>query len=129
MNACGTAVLGSGPVVTLHSYAAHMMNGEIPHQPTLGAEMLKDTIYCEVCWTNPGHAHIRDMPICSSCIEGFNMTGLHRLVYLDREPYETLDGQRMTDAAAKDSLEPALFSPRDSEQLFLARFASLVAAF
>jgi hypothetical protein len=91
--------------------------------------MLKDTIYCEVCWTNPGHAHIRDMPLCSSCIEGFNMTGLHRLVYLDREPYETLDGQRMTDAEAKDSLEPALFNPRDSEQLFLARFAGLVAAF
>ena len=91
--------------------------------------MLKETIYCEVCWTNPGHAHIRDLPICSSCIEELNMTGLHRLVYLDTEPYETPDAQRMTDAEAKGSREPALFNPRNSEQLILARFATLVAAF
>lgn len=91
--------------------------------------MLKETIYCDVCWTNPGHAHLRDMPICSSCIEEFNMTGLHRLVYLDAEPYETPAGRRMTEAEAKDSSEPALFTPRSSEQLFLDEFAALVAAF
>lgn len=88
--------------------------------------MPEETIYCEVCWTNPGHAHIRDLTICSSCVEEFKMIGLHRLVYLDKEPYETLDGQRMTEA--KDSGEPALFNPRNSEQLSLARSASLVGA-
>lgn len=91
--------------------------------------MLKEAIYCDVCWLNPGHAHIRNLPICSSCIEEFNMIGLHRLVYLDSEPYESTDGQRMSDAEAKDSGEPAIFNPRSSEQLFMARFASLVAAF
>ncbi len=91
--------------------------------------MPEETIYCEVCWTNPGHAHIRDLPICSACIEEFNMTGLHRLVYLDTEPYETPDGQRMTDAKATDSHEPILFTPRNSQQLFLARSATLVGAF
>ncbi|MFC9335451.1 hypothetical protein [Arthrobacter sp. NPDC057009] len=91
--------------------------------------MLKETLYCDVCWTNPNHAHIRDLPICSSCIEEFNMTGLHRLVYLDKEPYETPDGKRMTDAEAKESSEPALFTPRNSEELVAARFDALVAAF
>lgn len=89
--------------------------------------MPEETIYCEVCWTNPGHAHIRDLPICSTCVEEFNMTGLQRLVYLDKEPYETPDGQRMTEAT--DSHEPALFAPRDSEQLVLARSSTLVGAF
>jgi len=92
--------------------------------------MPDEAIYCDVCWINPGHAHIRGLPICSSCIEEFSMTGLHRLVYLDMEPYETPSGQRMTEAEAKVSREPALFSPRNSEQLSLAaRFAALVAAF
>jgi hypothetical protein len=91
--------------------------------------MHKETIYCEVCWTNPGNAHIRHVPICSPCIDEFNMTSLHRLVYLDKEPYETLDGQRMTEAETEVSLEPALFNPRNSDQLFLARFATLVAAY
>lgn len=92
--------------------------------------MPDETIYCDVCWINPGHAHIRDLPICSSCIEEFNMTGLHRLVYLDGEPYETPDGKRLTDAEVRDSRQPALFSPRSSEQLSLAaRFATLMAAF
>ena len=89
--------------------------------------MLEETIYCEVCWTNPGHAHLRDLPICSSCIEEFNMTGLQRLVYLDNEPYETTDGQRLNEAEAKDSHEPALFNPRNSSQLAVARAADLVA--
>lgn len=91
--------------------------------------MLKESIYCDVCWTNPGHAHIRDLPICSSCIEEFNMVGLHRLVYWDSEPYEAPDGQRMTHDEAQGTPGPALFVPRDSEELFLARFATLVAAF
>ncbi|MET3934287.1 hypothetical protein [Arthrobacter sp. OAP107] len=92
--------------------------------------MPEETIYCDICWTNPNHAHIRGLPICSSCIEEFSMTGLHRLVYSDREPYEALDGQRMTEAEAKDSREPALFNPRDSEQLSLAaQFAALVGSF
>ena len=90
--------------------------------------MLKEILYCDVCWTNANHAHIRDLPICSSCIEEFNMTGLHRLVYLDQEPYETPGGQRMTAAEAKESREPALFTPRNSEELFAARFDALVAA-
>jgi hypothetical protein len=92
--------------------------------------MPEETIYCDICWTNPNHARIRDLPICSSCIEEFNMTGLHRLVYSDKEPYETLDGQRMTEAEAKDRSEPTLFNPRNSEQLSLAaEFAALVGAF
>jgi hypothetical protein len=92
--------------------------------------MPEETIYCDVCWVNPGHAHIRELPICSSCIEEFNMTGLRRLVYLDTEPYETPAGQRLSDAEVEDTREPALFNPRNSEQLSLAaQFASLVAAF
>ncbi|MFF2318393.1 hypothetical protein ACFVTE_19265 [Arthrobacter sp. NPDC058097] len=92
--------------------------------------MPEETIYCDVCWTNPGHANIRDLPICSSCIEELNMTGLRRLVYSDSEPYETLHGQRMTEAEAKVSLEPALFNPRNSEQLSLAaQFDALVGTF
>ena len=89
--------------------------------------MSEETIYCELCWTNPGHAHIRDLPICSQCIEDFKITGLSRLVYLDKQPYETPDGQRMTEA--KDSCETALSNPRNSEELSLARSATLVGAF
>ncbi len=89
--------------------------------------MPEETIYCEMCWTNPGHAHIRDLPICSQCIEEFKIT--RRLVYLDKHPYETLDGQRMTDAEAMDSGEFPFFNPRNSEQLSLALSATLVGAF
>ncbi|RNL55192.1 hypothetical protein [Arthrobacter oryzae] len=91
--------------------------------------MPEETIYCEMCWTNPGHAHIGDLPICSQCIEEFKLADLHRLVYLDKEPYETLDGPRMTDAEAMDSGEFPLFNPRSSEQLSLARSFTLVGAF
>ncbi len=93
----------------------------------LGTEMPEETIYCEMCWTNPGHAHIGDLPICSQCIEEFKFT--RRLVYLDKHPYETLDGPRMTDAEAMDSGEFPLFNPRNSEQLSFARSATLVGAF
>lgn len=84
--------------------------------------MPEETIYCEMCWTNPGHAYVRDLPVCSQGIEEFQITG--QLVYLDQHPYETPDGQRMT-AAAAHSGDCALFNPRNSEQLS----ATLVGAF
>lgn len=73
------------------------------------------TIYCEMCWTNPGHAHIRDMPICSQCIDEFKFS--RDLVYLDKQPYETLDGQRLTVADATDRDGFLHFNPRNSEEL------------
>ena len=88
--------------------------------------MSEETIYCELCWTNPGHAHCGDLPICSQCIAEFTIT--HHLVYWDKHPYETLDGQRMSDVAAKDRGEFPRFNPRNSEQLSLARSAILVGA-
>lgn len=89
--------------------------------------MSEATIYCEVCWTNPGHAHVGDVPVCSQCIEEFELT--RGLVYLDKRPYETLDGQRMPDAETMDSGEIPRFNPRHSEQLSLAQSATLVGAF
>lgn len=89
--------------------------------------MSEATIYCEVCWTNPAHAHIEDLPACSQCIEEFQLT--HGLVYLDERPYETLDGERMPDAETMDSGEIPRFNPRHSEQLSLAQSATLVGAF
>ncbi|MEO5779070.1 hypothetical protein [Arthrobacter oryzae] len=87
--------------------------------------MTEETIYCEMCWTNPGHAHVRDLPLCSQCIEEFKFTV--NLEYLDEQPFEAPDGQRTTEA--KDSGEFALFNPRNSEQLALARSKTLVGAF
>ena len=93
----------------------------------LGTDMSEATIYCEVCWTNPGHAHIGDVPVCSQCIEEFELTS--GLVYFDKLPYETLNGQRIPDAETMGSGEIPRFNPRHSEQLSLARSATLVGAF
>jgi hypothetical protein len=87
--------------------------------------MPEETIYCEMCWTNPAHAHIRDLPICSQCIEEFRFT--RDLVYLDKQPYETLDGQRLSYADAGDRV--LHFNPRNSEELSITRSATLVTAF
>lgn len=89
--------------------------------------MPEETIYCEMCWTNPSHAHLRDLPICSQCIEEFKYS--YGLVYLDKQPYETLDGKRMTEADAKGSGGFPCFTPRNSEQLASARSATPVGAF
>lgn len=89
--------------------------------------MSEETIYCQVCWTNPGHAHIEDAPVCWQCIEEFELT--RNLAYLDTHPYQTLDGQRMPDAEAMNNGEIPRFNPRNSEQLSLARSATLVGAF
>ncbi|MFE5708932.1 hypothetical protein [Rhodococcus koreensis] len=50
-------------------------------------------------------------------------------MYLDEQPYETLDGQRMTEPAAKGSDGFPYFNPRNSEQLASARSATPVGAF
>lgn len=88
--------------------------------------MPEETIYCEMCWTNPNHAHLRGMPICGQCVEEFNiMSGLK---YLDIHPYENLDGQRMTEAEAMASSNFPHFSPRSSEELSVARLNILIGA-
>lgn len=98
-----------GLVVTWTPASAHMVIVRSGINQQLGTELPEETIYCEMCWTNPGHAHIRDLPICSQCIGEFKIT--RRLVSLDKHPYEPLDEQHMTDAEAKDSGEFLRFNP------------------
>ncbi|MEC5201004.1 hypothetical protein RCH21_003260 [Arthrobacter sp. PL16] len=88
--------------------------------------MFEETAYCEMCWTNSAHAHLRDMPICGQCIEEFDVA--RRLEYIDEQPYETLEGRRLTNAEELESGELPRFNPRNSEELSFARHASLVGA-
>ena len=126
MAAVRTTILGQ-LVVTWTRSSGHTAIVSSPINQQLGTEMSEATIYCEVCWTNPGHAHAGDVPVCSRCIEEFSLT--RGLVYLDKRPYETLDGQRMADAETLDGSEILFFNPRHSEQLSLIRSATFVGAF
>ena len=84
--------------------------------------------YCQTCWTNPAHAHIRETPICAQCVQEFNIVGLPRLTYLDEQPFVTLRGQRLSGPDAKSMGEYAIFSPRSSRDLEIAWLNELVGA-